>query len=398
MKKFTFIFIFSLVLIFSSNAQTVDWSLYLSRDYPTGIAFDENDSLWFIVQGSGFFEKSGSSVTDHTSGIVSSNVVGISRDGSDFWISAYGGVSKYDGTGYTNFPSGNSGDELSDNGITDIAAKNGDVLAAGETTGAYFYDGNNWTTYTTSDGIKGAFFTRVCFDNNGKGYLLGVDIYNEDKGYVNVFDGTSWTSYDSTSNMIVVSPSAIYCDSDNNIWVGGDNALSKFDGNSWTTVATMPEDDYQEIYSITEDSYGNIWFADKNSGVYYYDGNTVFDAGAPDTFGSGKAEGIASDSNGNVYVCLNSGIYKAEAENVSVGENTDKFNIYPNPAGNSLNISLNNNGMQTKVELTTISGKTVMSQYYTGNNIKINTESFDNGIYLLKINDGMVRKVVISKN
>jgi len=388
MRKLFFIFTVC-VSITTSIAQNFNWNQYIQQDYPTGIAFDNNDTMWYIVQGTGLFEKSGSSLVDHSSGLVTTNIVSVSYDGSNIWVSGYGGVSMFDGTNYTNYDISTYFDDY---GILDIDSKN-EVWVVQEGYGASFFNGSNWTDYTSADGILGNYFTGLCKNQAGHIFVISSD-YNNNKGFVNVFDGTNWTTYDSTSSMIVTYPSSVYCDASNNIWVGGDNALAKFDGTNWTTVVTRPENDNVEIVSITEDASGNIWFAEKNGGgIYYYNGSAVVNTNAPENF-CGKAKGIVGDSNGNVFVCLNSGIYKVDVV-TSVNTITDnEASIYPNPFNSEINIDLKNKQDIVDVKITTISGKEIISNVYcNANHISINLDKLEKGIYFLNVNNH-IKKII----
>ena len=371
-------------------AQTYNWNIYVQQDYPTGIVIDNNDTMWYIIQGSGLFEKSGSNLIDHSSGLVTTNVVDISNIGSDIWISGYGGVSMFDGSNFTNF---DQSTYFSEYGIVGIASAN-EVWAAQETNGASKYNGSTWTHYTDADGIMGLYFTALTIDQTGKVFLVATDYNNANKGYVNVFDGTNWTYYDSTSAMIAVNPTSVFCDSNNDIWVGGDNGLLKFDGTNWTTVVSRPMDN-TDIVSITEDSAGNIWFAERNAGgVYCYNGTAVIDAIAPENF-SGKAKGIVADDNGNVFVCLNSGIYKVNLVTSvnQINENED-FSIYPNPVTDRLNINLNNIQKNIYVKLIDLSGQIILSETYNNTSyINIDIEKFEKGVYFIEVNN-IIKKIV----
>ena len=73
-----------------------------------------------------------------------------------------------------------------------------------------------------------------------------------------------------------------------------------------------------------------------------------------------------------------------------------KFNIYPNPAINLLNVD-NKKGLKFKVKLNDLTGKTVYSKQ-TNTDLKINVSKLPAGMYLLKITSDkntLVKKVIV---
>ena len=73
-----------------------------------------------------------------------------------------------------------------------------------------------------------------------------------------------------------------------------------------------------------------------------------------------------------------------------------KFNIYPNPASNLLNID-NKNGLDFTVYLNDLTGKTVYSNQ-SNSDLKINVSNLPAGMYLLKITsekNTLVKKVIV---
>jgi hypothetical protein len=76
---------------------------------------------------------------------------------------------------------------------------------------------------------------------------------------------------------------------------------------------------------------------------------------------------------------------------------SSKVKIYPNPASNSITIS----AQAGKIEVYDILGKKLISCNKGSNNIIINTESFDNGVYFVRfisdINETKIIKFIINK-
>ena len=76
--------------------------------------------------------------------------------------------------------------------------------------------------------------------------------------------------------------------------------------------------------------------------------------------------------------------------------NTDKdpteINIYPNPTKNTVTVSAEN--PIEKVEISNLLGEKLLSQKGNSTTITINLEGLATGVYIIKVNDSFVRRVV----
>ena len=80
---------------------------------------------------------------------------------------------------------------------------------------------------------------------------------------------------------------------------------------------------------------------------------------------------------------------------------TSDLNLYPNPAGNAINISMSSlNSSPASIQITNMLGATVYSGYMQQGVNNISTENFENGIYMVVVNDNgtfINRKLIIEK-
>ena len=84
------------------------------------------------------------------------------------------------------------------------------------------FDGTNWTTYTTDDGLADNNVDYIVIDQEGiKWFVYG---YNA-KG-VSKFDGTNWTTYTESDGLINNRVLSIGIDSEGNKWFGTRAGLS----------------------------------------------------------------------------------------------------------------------------------------------------------------------------
>ncbi|MEI7597144.1 MAG: T9SS type A sorting domain-containing protein [Bacteroidota bacterium] len=71
---------------------------------------------------------------------------------------------------------------------------------------------------------------------------------------------------------------------------------------------------------------------------------------------------------------------------------------YPNPASNIIYLEFNQN-VDGEIEICNLLGEIIASEYIINlNNIKINCESFENGMYIILLNKKAISKIAINKN
>jgi hypothetical protein len=74
--------------------------------------------------------------------------------------------------------------------------------------------------------------------------------------------------------------------------------------------------------------------------------------------------------------------------NVGINENVgSEVSIYPNPTSDVLNISTNSNDLSELI-IKDITGKIVLNKNFN-NNIKVNTENYAKGIYLIAVKNNL---------
>ena len=389
-KYFTF-----LALLFVSGliqAQSFTWNKIIDVEYPTGIVFDNRDTMWYIIQGTGLFEKSNSTSIDHSSGLVTDNVISIAYDSPLIWAGGYGGLSSFDGTSYNTYDDGSG---LNGYALYDIDAKNGKLWIAMESEGASYFDGTAWTHYTSSDGLLGGWFTSVKTNSNGVAYVASNET---DKmfGFVNIFDGTSWSVLDTNNGLRIHYIMSLLVDNQDNLWIGG-KGLIKYDGTNLTTI--IPDTLSQEIISMIEDDDGNIWFEKRNDDVYMYDGTHITSAGAPEHL-SGKPQGLAKNAQGNIYTCLKTGIYQVTVQTTTeiIDCNELKISLYPNPASHFVSINLKNNQQDNiSIDIVDAKGQLIKQVSKLNSDMKVDVSNLSRGVYFVKIysNDSISLKKLL---
>ncbi len=111
---------------------------------------------------------------------------------------------------------------------------------------------------------------------------------------------------------------------------------------------------------------------------------TILKAGLPDSMG------IMFSSSSFHKPHQGSELYVDDATNTgipSIFGNNDAVQVYPNPAKNEINISISGNIQGSHVEVYDITGKAVGTYSMHNNLLTINTQSFNNGLYLYRLLD-----------
>lgn len=130
-------------------------------------------------------------------------------------------------------------------------------------------------------------------------------------------------------------------------------------------------------------------------------------SGAFSPIGASRLSFVFEQADGNLLVVGNFNSYNGTARNIiarlipNVTNNmatsnfsAPKFTIFPNPAKDFVNVSNISKGAD--VSIFDMTGKLLYSTKSTGTTLTLNTASFKNGLYLLKV-DGQVSKLLISK-
>ncbi len=150
------------------------------------------------------------------------------------------------------------------------------------------------TNYTTADGLVDNFVECIDVDMND-------DIWFGTSVGVQMYDGTNWTSFNTSTSPSMASDNikVITAASNGDIWIGTDYGASKFDGVNWVTYNSTNGLNNNQVYSIDEDVSGSIWIG-THAGVSYYNGSTWNSYGNPNLHWSG-VNSTAFDENGEQW-------------------------------------------------------------------------------------------------
>lgn len=189
-------------------------------------------------------------------------------------------------------------------------------------------------------------------------------------------------------------PTGIALDSSGNMYVGGGTSNNVYkiapDGTKTTLGSfSLPR-------GIALDSSGNIYIAESGSSLVKKMDSNGANVTTLTTSATGSVFGVAINaSNELLWVSLSAKkLYKLSSNLGTNNVRTSNINLTPNPAKDFVTISNLTKG--AVVSLFDMSGKLLYAIKTTGTTITINTSSYKNGIYLVKVDEN-TSKLIISK-
>jgi hypothetical protein len=298
------------------SVNTIKWTIYnthngLSDNQVFCIAIDSTGSLWF--GGSSVSKFDGSAWYTYLADL---GVGSIDVDADkNIWFGTFGfGVYKYDGFSWTLYDTSNCG--ITDNSINtntiDVDSQ-GDIWFGTHSrvtwagTGVSKFDGANWKTYNSDNGLVYNNVWDIETDAQGNEWFVTSHGISE-------FDGNNWTSYTSatTGNELVDIAYNIAIDGHGNKWFGTSLGLLKFDGTNWTTFTTSNSGLVSsQVNAIAFDKGGNAWIG-TYGGVSKFDGTNWTSYSYNSGLASGVVLSIVIDPKGDKWFGTVDGVFKLE--------------------------------------------------------------------------------------
>ena len=302
------------------------WTTYdtsnsdLVSDYVMSIATDEEGNKWFGTNnGVSVFDGENWTTYDTSNSELvwkKVNAVAIDAEGNK-WFGTNKGVSKFDGENWQTYRY----PDLAHDYVNAIAIDNeGNVWFGTEYNGVSKFDGTTWTTYNTANGLVSNHINAIAFDEEGNGWFATKPHCTDwgcTGGGVSKFDGTNWTTYHTANGLASNYVQSVAIEGANVKWFGGciasspspgmfrcdTSAVSRFDGGWIIYLAGYSGPVGSRVNAIAIDWGGNQWFGTSDAGVSKFDGATWT---TYDTSNSGLANdnvtAIAVDNEGNMWL------------------------------------------------------------------------------------------------
>lgn len=405
---------------------------FVNSSFIVDMATNKNGTLYALIDNGSstqVYEKNGNSAWAQMGNLSSSDYQGGIRIGSDGltpYVAIGGGsgisVKKFESGGWTQIgnllPGGvQIGFDLDANDQPYVAFQDGSAGYAGS---CYTFENNAWvkvgnTTYSNSDP---AVWNDLRVDqSSGDVYVLWVNFNNGRVPVVSKWDGSSWSNLGGTQvvnaqvafeqcidiNPITGEINVVFAEGS-----GSEGSLNayQYNGTSWSQIGSDVANGMISDLDMTINEKGVMLlsfqdkaFSDAVSAMSYSYGNWTFIG--PRAFSGGTASQTAIASHNNMPYVLykdNTASDKAtvkyyDAPVVSVSEISEvsQHHVYPNPANNFIQIE----GLEkiTEGRIYNIQGALIWSGYIQPNG-NISTQSLDNGIYILRIDQSQYKVVV----
>jgi ligand-binding sensor domain-containing protein len=249
----------------------------LSNNQVLSIREDDNGLIWFGTQN-GVSSFNRNKMTNHSQNIIMDLQHKWIKTEKDLWFNAgtKEGIYRYDGQrlNYLAFPTPKVINPYNVYSVTSLSKGKNNILWIGTYAGVFGYNGSDFTII--NDETLGLDITteplhirslledskgRLWIGNNGIGVLLK--------------EGGTIINFSEKNNLIHPTSSR-----------RGDKSLP----------GTL-----EHVFTITEDSQGNIWFGDRDTGVWKYDGKTMINYTKKDGLINDFAQSIYEDKNGELW-------------------------------------------------------------------------------------------------
>ena len=230
------------------------------------------------------------------------------------------GFCRYDGAEFTTYT---TDDGLADNGVMAICEDSKGNLWFGTPDGVSCFDGQRFTNYTTDDGLADNHVGAILEDSQGR---LWFGTWGTG---VSCFDGQRFTNYNNRDGLAGNYISTIYEDQRGLLWfgtgpmltfyVGGISGVSSFDGQIFTTYTIEDGLVNNNVTAICEDRQGHLWFGTWGGGVSCFDGQQFLSYTTENGLLGNRVDDIIQDREGNLWFCHSlSGLTQFNTETIQL--------------------------------------------------------------------------------
>ena len=220
-------------------------------------------------------------------------------------------------------------DGLINNGVNCLDVAPGDVMWFGTQAGVSVFDGNAWTTHSTSTdvGFVDDVVTALKVLSNGDVWI------GSDFGAAH-YDGSFWTTYTESDGLGDDRIRVIHEDLNGSIWFGTNAGITKFDGSAWTSWGTAEGLPFGGVTSIDEQPFLLLHLGSALGGVTIFINGFSSEITENEGLLNDKVRSNVTDISGNHWIGTSDGISVFNNSNQLIAQHTTMFTL---PAPDTLN-------------------------------------------------------------
>lgn len=363
---------------------------------------DSYGYIWFATQGGGISRFDGKGFTSYTKqdGLVGNDITWITEDADhNIWVGTVDGASMYDRKKFTNYTTENG---LKENKVFHILCDGSKIWISTFGGGLAILENGKFSYFNTSNGLSSDKAFSVYKDQQGK-YWIGTS-----KGGINLYNGKSFTIIKEAKNFNSASAFCFLEGSDGKFWIGTPGKGIFYIKNNIFHQLDIPLINTDYISKIIEDKHHNLWCATEHGLLKVKPDLSYKFFNKENGLSVVDIPSVLCDYEGNIWVsCFAGGVYKLTNEAFSVY--TKDHNLKENRVvafckkENDFIISTTNglnaysNGSITTIALPKeLDGVLITSLLYHNNQLYAGTES--NGLYIFQETSKNVYKTVKSLN
>ena len=213
------------------------------------------------------------------------------------WVGDNSGLHRYDGTEFVSYTTDNG---LASNIVITIYEDRQGKLWIGTSDGISCFDDDWVTNYTTDDGLIHNRVGAICEDHEGR-------LWFGTPNGVSCFDGKSFTNYTTSDGLADYPVLAICEDHRGLVWIGTEGGVSCFDGKHFRNYNVDDGLVGNVIWYICEDNRERLWFSTGN-GVSCFDGKHFTNYTTNDGLANNNVWGICEDHQGRLWFGTRGGV------------------------------------------------------------------------------------------
>ncbi|MEO1518850.1 MAG: two-component regulator propeller domain-containing protein [Bacteroidota bacterium] len=255
----------------------------LSHNQVLSIQEDDNGRIWFGTQ-KGVSSFDGHKMTDHSQDIVMDAQDEWRKTEKDLWFNAgiKEGIYQYDGQSirYLAFPNPKVINPHSIYSVTSLSKGSNGMLWMGTYPGVFGYDGKEFTIINDE--------------------TLGLDVSREPLHIRSLLEdskGRLWIGNNGIGVLLKTTDAIVNFSEKNKLIHPGSSRRGD----------PSPPGTLEHVFTIAEDAQGNIWFGDRDAGIWKYDGQGMTNYTTKDGLTNDFALSIYEDRSGTLWFGMRDG-------------------------------------------------------------------------------------------